>query len=38
VVPFAAGGPADVVARVVAADMSNRLGQQIIIETEAALN
>jgi tripartite-type tricarboxylate transporter receptor subunit TctC len=34
VVPFAAGGPADVVARVVAADMSNRLGQQIIIENK----
>jgi tripartite-type tricarboxylate transporter receptor subunit TctC len=34
VVPFAAGGPADVVARVVAADMSKRLGKQIYIENK----
>jgi tripartite-type tricarboxylate transporter receptor subunit TctC len=35
VVPFAAGGPSDVVARIVAADMSKRLGQQIYIENKA---
>jgi tripartite-type tricarboxylate transporter receptor subunit TctC len=32
IVPFAAGGPTDVIARIVAADMSKTLGQQIIIE------
>src|SRR3982751_2436712 len=32
VIPFAAGGPTDVLGRVVAARMSEILGQQIIIE------
>ncbi len=32
IVPFAAGGPTDVIARIVASDMSKTLGQQIIIE------
>ena len=32
IVPFAAGGPTDVTARIVANHMSNTLGQQIIIE------
>src|ERR1700752_2054608 len=33
VVPFPAGGPLDVVARIMAPPMSEALGQQIIIET-----
>jgi len=32
IVPFAAGGPTDVVARIVGEHMSRTLGQQIIIE------
>jgi len=32
VVPFPAGGPSDVVARIVAANMSKTLGQQMVIE------
>lgn len=32
IVPFAAGGPTDVVARIVANDMSRTLGQMIVIE------
>jgi tripartite-type tricarboxylate transporter receptor subunit TctC len=32
VVPFPAGGPIDVVARILAPPMSESLGQQIIIE------
>src|SRR5215470_10829068 len=32
VIPFAAGGPTDVLGRVVAARMSEILGQQIVIE------
>jgi tripartite-type tricarboxylate transporter receptor subunit TctC len=35
IVPFAAGGPTDVVARIVADDMSRTLGQQIVIENVA---
>ncbi len=31
IVPFAAGGPTDTVARIVTAHMSNTLGQQIIV-------
>lgn len=32
IVPFAAGGPTDIVARIVAENMSKTLGQQIVIE------
>ncbi|MDB5654021.1 MAG: tripartite tricarboxylate transporter substrate binding protein BugD [Tardiphaga sp.] len=32
IVPFAAGGPTDVIARIVTADMAKTLGQSIIIE------
>jgi tripartite-type tricarboxylate transporter receptor subunit TctC len=32
VVPYAAGGPADVIARVLAPGISNALGQQVIVE------
>src|SRR5262249_4356928 len=32
IVPFAAGGPTDVVARIVAEPMSRTLGQQIVVE------
>src|SRR5262249_61108667 len=32
VVPFAAGGPTDVLARILAQSMSQTLGQQIVIE------
>lgn len=35
IVPFAAGGPTDVVARIVADNMSRTLGQQIVIENVA---
>jgi tripartite-type tricarboxylate transporter receptor subunit TctC len=35
VVPFAAGGPTDIVARIVADHMSRTLGQQIVIENVA---
>ncbi|HET8540888.1 MAG TPA: tripartite tricarboxylate transporter substrate binding protein BugD [Anaeromyxobacter sp.] len=35
VVPFAAGGPTDVIARIVAEHMSRTLGQQIVIENVA---
>lgn len=35
IVPFAAGGPTDVIARIVAENMSRTLGQQIIIENVA---
>ena len=32
VVPFAAGGPTDIVARIVSEHMSRTLGQQLIVE------
>jgi tripartite-type tricarboxylate transporter receptor subunit TctC len=35
IVPFPAGGPTDVTARVVAAEMSKTLGQQIVIDNRA---
>ncbi len=35
IVPFAAGGPTDVVARIVAESMSRTLGQQIVVENVA---
>jgi tripartite-type tricarboxylate transporter receptor subunit TctC len=35
IVPFAAGGPTDVIARLVAENMSRTLGQQIVIENVA---
>jgi tripartite-type tricarboxylate transporter receptor subunit TctC len=35
VVPFAAGGPADVVGRILASDLPARLGQQVVIENKS---
>src|ERR687894_2080237 len=35
IVPFAAGGPSDVIARIVSDDMSRTLGQQIVVENVA---
>jgi tripartite-type tricarboxylate transporter receptor subunit TctC len=35
IVPFAAGGPTDIIARIVAEPMSRTLGQQIVIENVA---
>src|SRR5690348_406534 len=35
IVPFAAGGPTDVVARLIAQKLSERLGQPFIIENQA---
>jgi tripartite-type tricarboxylate transporter receptor subunit TctC len=32
VIPFAAGGPTDLLGRVMAASLSERLGQQIVVE------
>ena len=37
VVPFAAGGNTDVLARIFAERMSHRLGQQFVIENKACL-
>ena len=35
VVAYPAGGPTDAIARIVAADMSERLGQQVIVENQS---
>jgi tripartite-type tricarboxylate transporter receptor subunit TctC len=35
IVPFAAGGPTDVIARIVGDHMSRTLGQQVVIENVA---
>ena len=35
IVPFAAGGPTDVIARIVGEHMSRTLGQQLVIENVA---
>src|ERR1700754_2987052 len=35
IVPFAAGGPTDIVARIVGEHMSKTLGQQIVVENVA---
>ena len=35
IVPFAAGGPTDIVARVIAAQMSNSLGRSVVVENVA---
>ncbi len=35
IVPFAAGGPTDIIARIVGESMSRTLGQQVVIENVA---
>ena len=37
IVPFAAGGPADITGRIVGEQLAKRLGQQFIIRTSTAL-
>jgi tripartite-type tricarboxylate transporter receptor subunit TctC len=38
IVPFAAGGPADLLARVIAQEMSNDLGQQVFVDNRPGAN
>lgn len=38
IIPFAAGGGTDVVARIVAKHLSDRLGQQVYVENRAGAN
>src|ERR1700740_2959407 len=38
IVPFAAGGPADLLARVIAQEMSSDLGQQVFVDNRPGAN